>query len=464
MLHFWLNEGWSPKIEMYLNAIPHILVFVLLLNALHIDNDQSNNKLILFTTIVASIPAGWQNMLWGMQSNFYFLELFSIYSLLLASRLESKWFDAPGSIIFSVLSYLSLASGAITAASVFIVYIFRYYYIAGSKKKLLLISLILITLIVTEILLTPTIEHHKALRAHNFIELIVTYYGIMSWPLKPEIWNAALIMSPSIIYTVRIVSKDKREIDSSDIFFIGLMAWSFGQAVSLAYGRSAGAFESRYKDLFTVFLIVNFYGLLKSYRSESRAYNALFIVWILSVSLGLTKQAKEAFFNEIPDFNRTQLTYLNTLLDYSVSNNKEILEKRPIPYHSAELLLGILKNRNSDSFLPASIKHPLIPDKVEITPNDSYAYNSVFIPTQREIQSYGNYKPNSVLNAGSLLYEYNNLISGQFRLPVAGYYMNGCGSVIISDADQKHTLPLKEDPKESWRHLYFKSSISGRIK
>ncbi|MEK8020245.1 MAG: hypothetical protein VSS75_025515 [Candidatus Parabeggiatoa sp.] len=95
LLLLTLNGGeWNPLLEMLVNALLSTLTALVLLIILSQFFGQVAQNGILFTVaFLWSIPYGWENILAGFQSAFYFMVLFSLIALwgLLHKHFTFKW-------------------------------------------------------------------------------------------------------------------------------------------------------------------------------------------------------------------------------------------------------------------------------------------------------------------------------------------------------------------------------------
>ena len=90
------------------------------------------SPILLFLILVFALPLGWVNLLFGFESPFYFVLMFSLLALrgfATSSALSLRWWVG---LLCSVAAYFSLASGALTAAAALAVLILQM--VLGIRK------------------------------------------------------------------------------------------------------------------------------------------------------------------------------------------------------------------------------------------------------------------------------------------------------------------------------------------
>jgi len=123
LVHLELAGEWNTRLEMLLGAIIHtalITWFAALLTPL--VKPRCRLLFVCFVAFLFAVPVGYENTLWGFQSQIYFALLFGIAALAAfaaAGPFSLRWF---GGLIAATFSSLSFATGvaAIVAASVLV--------------------------------------------------------------------------------------------------------------------------------------------------------------------------------------------------------------------------------------------------------------------------------------------------------------------------------------------------------
>lgn len=365
---FCLNgKIWNPILQMQVNAVIHVLALVLLIfYTAKTLSPAYRNTILVFCTVIFSIPFGWESILFGFNVQFYFLLLFSFIFLWAMADYKTysiKWWLG---IIAGILSFLSLASGAITLIAGLITLIFRRY--INKEKNAVAISaiLIVIALAIAAIILTPTIPRHFPLQAHSIIQFLFGFASIFAWPAHSIIIGGLVIQTPILLLIFYVLYKPEYR-TTTLLFLVSIGLWLFGQFAAIAYGRAVGFDASRYSDLFAIGFVANFASLailLDKAPSTAKLYfSALGGLWIATVLLGfecsaekLSRELKNKFITGREEEKNVR-AYLCTS-DFSYLQNKPLLH---IPYPDPNLLKSRLDNPTIRSFLPSNIYAPKAP-------------------------------------------------------------------------------------------------------
>jgi len=348
LLLLYLNKGvWDPMFEMYFNAILHTaaLVFLLFLMQKGLQS-VTRHAFFFFAALLFVVPYGHENTLAGFQSQFYFLLLFSFIFLWAVTRLHTRherWFPV---IVFSaVLSYFSLASGALTIAAGFVTLTIRWFFSIQRSRVVLFIIFFLFVACATAIYFTPIIPDHAALKVKSlpdFIEAILRATG------------GGLLYIPIVFFMIKHF-KNIRFANDHSWFIFALFIWVIGQIFAIAYGRSSGILSSRYRDLLSIGILINTYCLFLMLQNMKIGFllkNSVFI-YFLSVFIGLGIIAFSQIKNiQLKKANSLQSEY--NVRSYLVTGDYTFLQKKPdeeIPYPSAVRLKSLLDNKIISSIL-----------------------------------------------------------------------------------------------------------------
>lgn len=259
LLIFNFTGVWDNLIEARVNillasCIPAmILLFLMRQKALH------GPRWLILIVIIAqfSLPFSYENLLVGFQSQFYFLIIFTILAIILATIYP----DSPGAMagvaVLSWLSVLTMGSGIITPVAVAGVFVLQSIQKRQINRKQVLLAVLLAGLAAAGYSIIPQIEANHIYRARNLsdmwnaLQLILAWPVLKSWPAAVVLWIPGLAMVPWLLRT--------RALSRADLFMAGCVMWSLAQTLAIAYGRgqSMGSVSSRYTELFTIGLIGN---------------------------------------------------------------------------------------------------------------------------------------------------------------------------------------------------------------
>lgn len=228
-----------------------ILLFLMRQKALH------GPRWLILLVIIAqfSLPFAFENMLVGFQSQFYFLIIFTLLALILASRYPDSFVAMAGVVVLSWLSVLTMASGILTPLAAAGVYALQGLQKRELNWKHVAFAAVLIGLSAAGYSLMPQIEANHIYRSRNIVEIrkalryILAWPALKSWPAAIALWIPALAMVPWLLRN--------RKLSRADLFMAGCVIWSLAQTLAIAYGRgqSMVSVSSRYTELFTIGLI-----------------------------------------------------------------------------------------------------------------------------------------------------------------------------------------------------------------
>ncbi|UYO53111.1 hypothetical protein [Rhodopseudomonas palustris] len=360
---FELNGGWDPILQMVVNAVLHVgAIIVLLLILRRIVQPASLIYLILFSALLFALPIGWENLLGGFQSQFYFLVIFSFLALL--SIAGSRGFSIGwwGGLLFSVAAFFSMASGALTGAAVIIVSSAQI--LTGRRKggrEYIAVGFLCLATIVM-MLSIENRPYHEIYKAHSVSDFAGALVRCLSFPrLSPVlgIW----VSMPAFIYLVVImIARPLRR--SSHWILLGIVVWLFAQEVSLAYGRAVLINSPRYLDLIILCLPVNFAILLlaQSWMTSGRARAFMVLatsIWLCVVIPALVWNAVTSSGPAVVSKGQQAQEQERSVLSYLQTRNLAVLQSKPglaIPYPSPERLAALLSDQVIRMTLPDSLR------------------------------------------------------------------------------------------------------------
>lgn len=462
-----VNGIWNPLLQMVVNAVLHIVTLgVGIVMLTRVVGRHHLPALLAFALILFGIPYAWENTLAGFQSQFYFVLLFSIACLWLAvtaDPLSGRWWLG---IICAVFAFFSLASGIFTLAAGAIVGLALYISGLRQTRKQLFGVGILFGLFVFGALLTPSLAYHAPLKAASLRQLYEALLGVLAWPLSPNFQSAFVRNLPALVF-VGVLLRTRPPAADRRWFLLALVVWTFGQAVSVAYGRAVGNLSSRYLDLFAMGILVNFACLISIVQSgaEKRLYwrGAALACWLLTVFMSLGRYANEHVWTELSsklDIGRAQES--NTR-NYLASGDLKHLQDKPylhVPYPDSKRLASILESPSIMAILPTNIRSPLTPVLIESQPTDAFVVNG-FYPTtpKRNNMTLGSYGAQGDATKGQVTMSFeSNERNAVLAIPVAGYPLSSGVKLEVEQNGQRIPVVIERNPKESWGTGYAKVS------
>jgi hypothetical protein len=358
-----LNGIWNPLLQMVVNAALHVLALSLLVAMLAraIGCDQLP-ALLLFALVLFGIPCGWENTLCGFQSEFYFVLLFSIACLWLTAAdapLSASWWAG---LACAALAFLSLASGVCAAAAAAAVGLIHYALRLRRTRKQLLAIAILAGLAISEAALTPSMPHHEALKAASAAQFLHSWASILGWPIAFDFRLAPIVNLPALLF-VGAVLRRRPPAGSRDWFLLALVVWAVIQNATVAYGRAAGFFPSRYLDLYAIGVLANFACAIWLAQQEIKQpagwWMPAVAIWsaVILVSLGVS--AAGNLPEQLAEWHNSALAQEANTRAYLATGDFKHLQDKPqfhVPYPDSKSLACFLASPEIRSILPANIR------------------------------------------------------------------------------------------------------------
>jgi hypothetical protein len=464
LLLFELNgQVWDPLLQMVVNACLHVLALLVLVHFLRQSFTDGTEVLFFsFASIVFSIPYAWENTLTGFQSQFYFLLLFSFMFLwcIVQYELSGKVRFLVGTVSCAVLSFFSLASGALTIAAGLGVLGAQWMRGIQRNKTIMALMLLLLILFMMAVALTPTISGHAVLKAKSFLGYVDAVLQALSWPSKPVF--GIFIYMPMLIFMVWQLFH--RSASRHTTWFVFAMClWVISQILSMSYGRAVGILSSRYLDVFSVGLITNFVCILilkntcKSWENFAKYF---FIFWLLFVMHGFSKIIPD-IMSDLQSKRYIGGEQEKHVKAYLASGDFSHLENKPslhTPYPNAQRLKTLLDNKIIKAFLPGNLAQPLAPLHVEVSGLvlDTAGYYPT-TPTLQMGKTYGTYNSQGDISQGVIRLDFDNKTSSRvYGFLISGYPTQpGMGLYVRDNLGHTYRIHPDHDPKEAWENFYL---------
>lgn len=390
---FELNgRDWNPLLQMTVNAILHVLALTLLLLWLGRTLDK-RARLVLWGAGLLTLlpPFGHQSVLEGIQSAYYFFFLFSfihLHSMAVDEVFGWRWLWG---LISGILSYLSLASGAVTllvGALVLAARAWTYWHSGASSryavKSAIVASVLLGCLVVASVVMTPTQPAHAGMRSHDFSETLYAAITLLAWP-SPVLWLGMItIQLPWVVLMFMMMLRVGYR--TPDRFFVmGVGLWVAGHIAAISLVRASEVGATRYLDILVISLPLNIAAWLDiqgDYRSRVRAvWYGLGLLWVGLVFWGGLRQLPD-IRDGLGHRRVTALEQEHNLRAFLCTGDMRNLQGKgvlQVPYPHPKRLAHILESPGVREFLPHNIyrNDPLDPRGV---PGDPMCQRRVSSP------------------------------------------------------------------------------------
>ena len=179
-----VNKQWDPRLEQVANAVIHTLTAALVALMFWIVAGRKwLDLLVVLAAVAFALPFAWENTLIGFQSAFYFLLLFSMLSLWLATRYRAgsgAWFLGWA---FSVCALFSAASGLVAPVAIAALSVLDA---ANDRKRVRDSALnVVIGLVIFGLgyaISAPPLAHDQVVRVTTVTDFITALGRNLAWP------------------------------------------------------------------------------------------------------------------------------------------------------------------------------------------------------------------------------------------------------------------------------------------
>jgi len=402
-LSLLIVEGrWNLWSEMMLGAALHAgcaaALFRLLANAL---SPSSRCGMLVGIAVLFASTAGWQNALWGFQTQVYFANLLTVVAIggMLGSKpLKPIWWIgwsaallalfSNGSGVFAVVAILAVAlldmvtarrrpqpkmegaalprlpsrdpelvERASAPLSELAETVVRP---SGNSSRAATALATIAVLVVLGFALRVDVPFHAPLKARNFAEFYAVFARSLAWPQIDSAWLWPIVQAPVLWLTVDLIRRRSRP-DSFERFTLALAIVAMLHAAAIAYSRGAGLIEarplSRYQDPFLLGAAANLFILLR-YGSTHRASRIAALGWIGVVLAGLMSITTSNFSLHLPYKSMQDRANLAMVRDYLDHHDPAVFARDPYfpgPHPEASSVIRVLDNPQLRSILPSEL-------------------------------------------------------------------------------------------------------------
>jgi hypothetical protein len=362
-----INGVWSPLLQMVVNAALHVATLGLTIALLaRVVGREYLPMLLIFSLVLFGVPYAFENILIGFQSGFYFLLLFSIPSLWLIITkppLSLQWW---GGVVCAIIAFFSLGSGAFAFAAALATYFIFYIMGLRRNREQLIAILILACLFIICVRFTPVVPAHLPFKAQSLLQLYNALISILGWPISTNLFSALILNLPALVF-IGIMFLQRPPVNDYKWFLLTLIVWTFGQAVSVAYGRAnLEILASRYLDLFAMGILVNFVCLIliaKAYVAKWRPHTIIAVsAWTFMVLIYLCVNVGSRLPSILAEHRYRSVAFELNTRHYLATNDITYLQKPYlIPFPYIEEFVLILSSPTIRSILPFNLTSVLTP-------------------------------------------------------------------------------------------------------
>jgi hypothetical protein len=385
-----LSGEWDPRLQQVVNAGLHALTGTLLAAFFWLAAERRHLDLFAIVCgLVVSLPFGWENTLFGFQSAFYFLLLFSVLAIGLTSQSRAgseRWFLG---WTFALGAIFTAASGPLVSVAIAGIALVRLLNRPKDWREPAL-NLIAAGLILSVglVVASPPLAHHAGLQPATFAAYTAALGRNLSWPWVEDSQFAVVMWVPFIGMFVSFAFR-RAGVTPLERMALGLGLWVLLHAGAIAYARGAQAQvpASRYMDFFSLGVLVNTAAFV-ALRSRVRGLEvgrhvatAAIASWVLFAAVGLDEVTRNRLAESNRSLNQwtaheTNVRQFILVDDVDAFASKEA--PREIPFPDPRFLANAwLRHPYVRRILPARVRHPVRIEPSSLT-NNGFAQGGVY--------------------------------------------------------------------------------------
>jgi len=374
-----LNGQWDSLLEMACNAVIHcagVAGFGWVMASLL----GKRSWLVLWPALALdlALPFAWENTLWGFQSQFYFLLLFSWLTIWLLGL------HPPGSVrwwlgaVTALAAVFTVASGFLASATVIALTALAAFKQRDWRRCAPTWGFCA-AIVVLGLALKMSVPADHTTQAGNAVDFLRALGKSLAWPWALWPWYAPLNFIP-LLMLGWICLRSPEPFKPGELLIFGMGMWATLQALAGAYARGIGGMAPawRYMDSLSFIAIANGLAvvvLLTDYRPRLRfgpLPQIVLAAWAISCLCGLGFLANRVWARTLPDVVAERAAQLASTRAFMATNDRRVFEtqpdgNRPVPNVDADVWL--LQHPLIRPILPACAREALHLAPAQITSN-----------------------------------------------------------------------------------------------
>lgn len=351
---------WDTWWQLVLNGILNAGTATLLLATFHKGLPPAARSVFAIALVALfTTPSGWQNALWGFQSQCYFvthLSCIAVVGLLNTTPLHRFWWIGWAA---AVAALFALSSGVLASIAAITIFGFVAVFDRISHRQWLALA-VLILPAALGVLLRVDAPGHRALQAQNASEFIAVFLHSLAWP-GIEWPLLALAMYAPTGWLAAHLLRTRREPNPLEACALGLALLGVLNAGAIAFSRGAGLIDhlplSRYHDALIPGVVANLFILL-TLRGITRIRVAA-VGWIGALLLGLAVLTAGSLTVNLPFKQRQNQTFQEQIDAYRQTRDTTVFQHGSVwlrPHPDAAIITTVLNDPNLHRLLPPVLR------------------------------------------------------------------------------------------------------------
>jgi hypothetical protein len=409
MILLSLNGQWDNILETTCNAMIHcagVAGFGWVMASLM----GKRSWLLIWPALVLALalPFAWENTLWGYQSQFYFLLIFSWLSIWLLGQNEpwsARWWLG---MVTALAALFTVATGFLAAATVIALTALKAFKQRDCRRQVPTWGFC-IAIILLGLLLKYSIGTDEVDKVHSAGQLLMALGKSLAWPWVILPWYAPLNLFPLLLLGWMCL-RSPEPLKPRELLIFGMGIWAGLQGLAGAYARGNGGVGpvSRYMDSLSFISISGALAallLVKDYRPRFRNGPLLYTTlacWILGCLGGLGWLTHWAWTEGIPDVSEERAAQTKASRAWVITGDPRVFLAQPADKRISPLAAWLMAKPEIRSILPASVREPLHLEPAQITSN-VFVRNGWRLTTPDEVTetSWGSYSAQQAAAQGT---------------------------------------------------------------
>jgi hypothetical protein len=292
---FVVWSRWDTRAELLFNAILHAAAAATLAAIFWSANPpRARTVFMVGLALLFTATCGWQNALWGFQSQVYLTNLFTIGAIagLCQSTPQNRnWWLG---LIAGCLALFTTGGGLLVSAATLMVGVLGLRRTPDSARTLPTLVMIAAVLILG-IVLTPSTPWHVPLHAKTVGQFFAVFTQCLAWPWVND-GIFCFVMQLPLAALIFIRWRKHESLDPAERCALALGLFSILHAAAVAYSRGGGLIDarplSRYQDPLLLGVTAQLFAVMRLGVIHARPTRIALLLWggiALAGLIGLTE-------------------------------------------------------------------------------------------------------------------------------------------------------------------------------
>lgn len=287
---FALDGRWNPWGQLFLNGALHAATAAALAAVFWPAlAPRARAGFVAGLAVLFSATSGWQNALWGFQSQVYFATLLAVGAIAgvaLGAPFRRTWWLG---WLAALLGLFADAGGLIGAAVALVVgFAAALTPTRDRRHGWAVLALALVVALGGMLQVSPA--HHDPLRAQSTAQFFGVFARCLGWPQVDCAWAFVLTQLPLAWLALDLARRRTRP-DTMERAAFAFGLYAILHAAAVAYSRGGGLVElrplSRYQDPLLLGVAAQLYAALRLARLPARPGRLALVGWLATIAVGL---------------------------------------------------------------------------------------------------------------------------------------------------------------------------------